>query len=73
MNIHDEAQYSNFLNAEFVFVSINISPLSGAGTSFAQGGGKKYEIQYKFCFAPKLPSNCINQNVSMVVGSLHIL
>jgi len=36
--------------------------------------GRKYKI-IKFCFAPNLPSNCINHKCSMGVGSLslHIL
>jgi len=51
--------------------SKNISLLSGAKTVFRQEGAGPKNIKYKFHFAPKLLSICINQKYSMGIGSVH--
>jgi len=50
--------------------SINISSFNGAETFFCTGREAEPEnIKYKFHFAPKVPSICINQKCSMGVES----
>jgi len=56
------------LNLLVVLINISLPQWHGNGRR-----AKPENTKYKFQFAPKLLSICINQKCSMVLGSLHFL